>query len=246
MESMQYMQSVDKKDLEDLAGKLSYIFNNISLLEQSLMHRSFINEHSHGERARGRENNERLEFLGDAILSASISHILIERFPDMDEGNLSKFRARLVNETTLSKLAMDIDLGKYLLLGKGEELTGGREKPSILSDTYEAIIAAVYLDGGFSDAFSLVSRQFCQIIEDVSITELARDYKTELQEQTHCLFKSVPKYYLISETGPEHNKVFEVEVSINAERFEKGQGKTKKEAEQKAAMKTLERLKKQF
>ncbi|HKZ46191.1 MAG TPA: ribonuclease III, partial [Thermodesulfobacteriota bacterium] len=211
----------------------------MSILEQALVHRSFLNE----KVDQNIQNNERLEFLGDAVLSTAISHLLIEKFPDADEGRLSKFRARLVNESTLAKLAMAIELGRFLLLGKGEELTGGRGKPSILSDAYEAVIAAVYLDGGFERAFSLVSSQFSMLIEDVSVAEISRDYKTELQEQSQELFKVAPVYQLISETGPEHNKIFEVEVLIKGERFGKGQGKAKKEAEQQAAMETLERLK---
>ncbi|MBI5327668.1 MAG: ribonuclease III [Deltaproteobacteria bacterium] len=233
------MQAANKMDLEELALKLSYTFNNLNILEQALIHRSFLNEKSD----QNRKNNERLEFMGDAVLSAAISHLLINKFPDADEGILSKFRARLVNENTLAKLAMDIELGKYLLLGKGEYLTGGREKPSILSDAYEAVIAAVYLDGGFEKAFSLVSRQFSVIMEDVSMAESSRDYKTELQEQTQELFKVAPIYELISEKGPEHNKIFEVEVLIKGERFGKGHGKAKKEAEQRAAMETLRILK---
>lgn len=233
------MQLTDKTGLEDLCSRLSYAFRDIHILEKALIHRSFLNERPE----LGIENNERMEFLGDAVLSTAISHLLLKRFPDADEGRLSKFRARLVNENTLAELAMAIELGKFLLLGKGEELTGGREKPSILSDAYEAVIAAVYLDGGFEKAFSLVSMQFSTLLEEVSITDVSRDYKTELQEQSQELFKIAPIYKLVSETGPEHNKIFEVEVLIKGERFGKGQGKAKKEAEQQAAMETLERLK---
>lgn len=233
------MHFADKKELEELASRLSYKFNDISFLEQALMHRSFINEKSDHDI----KNNERLEFLGDAVLSAVISHLLSRRFPDADEGTLSKFRAKLVNENTLAKLAADIELGKYLLLGKGEELTGGREKPSILSDAYEAVIAAVYLDGGFDKAFSAISGQFSVIMEDVSMEEVAMDYKTELQKQSQELFKVAPTYELISETGPEHNKIFEIEVLVKGERFGKGYGKAKKEAEQRAAMEALGKLK---
>src|SRR3990172_4101531 len=233
------MQLTDKRELEDLAARLSYKFNDMSILEQALVHRSFLNE----KMDQNIKNNERLEFLGDAVLSTAISHLLIEKFPDADEGRLSKFRARLVNESTLAKLAMAIELGRFLLLGKGEELTGGRGKPSILSDAYEAVIAAVYLDGGFESAFSLVAGQFSFLIQDVSVADASMDYKTELQEQTQEIFKAAPGYRLISETGPEHNKVFEVEVLINGERFGRGQGKAKKEAEQRAAMEGLEKIK---
>lgn len=233
------MQLSDKKELERLASKLSYTFNDIDILLHSVVHRSFLNERGD----QNIENNERLEFLGDAVLSTVVSHLLIKRFPDADEGMLSKFRAKLVNENTLAKLAMDIELGSHLLLGKGEELTGGRGKPSILSDAYEAVIAAVYLDGGFEAAFSLVSRQFYILMQEISVTEASKDYKTELQEQTQEMFKVAPGYRLISETGPEHNKVFEVEVLINGERFGRGHGKAKKEAEQQAAMEGLEKIK---
>lgn len=233
------MQLSDKKELERLASRLSYTFNDIDILLHSVVHRSFLNERGD----QNIENNERLEFLGDAVLSTVVSHLLIKRFPDADEGMLSKFRAKLVNENTLAKLAMDIELGRHLLLGKGEELTGGRGKPSILSDAYEAVIAAVYLDGGFEAAFSLVSRQFYILMQEISVTEASKDYKTELQEQTQEMFKVAPGYRLISETGPEHNKVFEVEVLINGERFGRGQGKAKKEAEQQAAMEGLDKIK---
>lgn len=235
----QVMQLADKKGLKDLAARLSYSFNDIGLLEQALVHRSFLNERPEQDI----KNNERLEFLGDAVLSVVISHLLVERFSEADEGKLSKFRARLVNENTLARLATDMELGRFLLLGKGEEITGGREKPSILSDAYEAVIAAVYLDGGFDAAFPLVSRQFSNLIDEVSATEIFSDYKTELQELTQEIFKAAPTYGLITETGPEHNKIFEVEVLIKGERFGKGRGKAKKEAEQRAAMKTLEMLK---
>ncbi|MBI3754182.1 MAG: ribonuclease III [Deltaproteobacteria bacterium] len=232
------MQLADKKELEGLAARLSCAFNDIRILEQALIHRSFINEKT----AQDVESNERFEFLGDAILSTVISHLLLEKFPDADEGRLSKFRARLVNESILAQLARDIELGKYILLGKGEELTGGRDKASILADAYEAVIAAVYLDGGFAKAFSLVAGQFSSLIQEVSVAEIARDYKTELQEETQELFKISPKYQLISDIGPEHDKIFEVEVLIYDKVFGKGRGKSKKEAEQKAAMEAMERL----
>lgn len=233
------MQLIDKEKLEGFAERLSYRFTDINILAQALIHRSFINEKT----AQDVKSNERFEFLGDAILSAVISRILLEKFPDADEGRLSKFRARLVNESTLARLAADIELGRFLLLGKGEEITGGREKPSILSDAYEAVIAAVYLDGGFEAAFSLISRQFSNLTDEVSVTDISRDYKTELQEEAQEIFKTSPRYRLISDAGPEHDKIFEAEVLIGDEVFGSGRGKSKKEAEQMAAMAALERLK---
>jgi len=232
------MKDNKSSELKVLIKGINYKFNDLDLLYNALVHRSYINE----KKASGLKSNERMEFLGDSILSAVISHLIITRFPDMDEGELSKLRSKLVNEATLSFAAKKINLGKYILLGRGEEITCGMEKPSILADAYEAVIAAVYLDGGFENAFSFVVRQFSTLIDEISQVEIARDYKTELQEKTQELFKVAPKYRLISETGPEHDKIFEVEVFINDEILGKGQGKSKKEAEQSAAMEALGRL----
>lgn len=225
-----------KKELKGLMERLSYTFQDIGLLQQALVHRSYVNERP----GLGLESNERLEFLGDAVLSTVVSHLLTQEFPDADEGELSRLRAGLVNEAILASHARRLDLGRFISLGKGEELTGGRDKSSILADTYEAVIGAVYLDGGFEGAYHLISSHFSHILKEP--WNKGRDYKTELQEYTQESFKELPRYILIGEKGPEHNKVFEVEVLIKGEVFGKGKGRSKKEAEQKAAQEALGRL----
>ncbi len=153
----------------------------------------------------------------------------------MDEGGLSKLRARLVNESTLSSIAKELDIGQHILLGRGEEITGGREKPSILADAYEAIIAAIYLDSGFNKVFKFVASRFEKLLEEFPASEISRDYKTEFQEYAQDIYKTSPKYCLVKERGPEHDKIFEVRVLIKGEDFGKGIGRSKKEAEQDAA-----------
>lgn len=226
-----------RKGLKGLMERLSYTFQDIGLLQQALVHRSYINERP----GLGLESNERLEFLGDAVLSVVVSHLLTQGFPDADEGELSRLRAGLVNEAILANLARRLDVGRFISLGKGEELTGGRDKPSILADTYEAMIGAVYLDGGFEGAFHLISSHYSYILKES--WKKGRDYKTEFQEYTQESFKELPWYILIGEKGPEHNKVFEVEVLIKGQVFGRGKGRSKKEAEQKAAQEALRRLK---
>lgn len=225
--------------IKNLEHKLKLKFKSISLLQNALVHRSYINE----RQGTGLKSNERMEFLGDAVLSAVVSHLLITRFPEMDEGGLSKLRARLVNESTLSSIARELDIGQHILLGRGEEITGGREKPSILADAYEAIIAAIYLDSGFNKAFKFVASRFEKLLEEFPASEISRDYKTEFQEYIQDIFKTSPKYCLVKESGPEHDKIFEVKVLIKGEDFGKGIGRSKKEAEQNAAKNAMERLK---
>lgn len=225
--------------LKALSERLKYKFKDINLLQNALIHRSYVNEKGRI----GLESNERMEFLGDSILSATVSHLLINRFPDKDEGDLSKLRARLVNESTLSGIASELSLGQYIMLGRGEDTTGGREKASILADTYEAVIAAIYLDRGFNRAFKFIASQFERLLEEFPFSEISKDYKTEFQEYAQDIFKTSPRYCLVKESGPEHNKAFEVNVIIKNEIFGSGKGRSKKEAEQEAAKAGLERLK---
>ncbi len=225
------MKHDDTSEFKAFSQILKHKFKDINILQNALIHRSYANE----RQGRGIESNERMEFLGDAVLSAVVSHMLITKFPDMDEGGLSKLRARLVNESTLSNIARELSIGQYILIGRGEEITGGREKPSILADAYEAVIAAIYLDSGFNKTFKFVASRFEKLLDEFPASEISRDYKTEFQEYVQDIFKTSPKYCLVKESGPEHDKIFEVKVLIKGEDFGKGIGRSKKEAEQNAA-----------
>jgi ribonuclease III len=186
-------------------------------------------------------HNERLEFLGDAVLNLTLSDLLLKKYPDFPEGRLSKIRAGLVNERKLADLALQLSLGVFLRIGKGEEMTGGREKPSILANTLEALLGAIYLDGGFKAASIFVDRLFnSELRDDHDLS--SRDYKTLLQEYCQGKMKKVPGYRLFREEGPDHKKVFFVEVTIQDQVISKGQGRTKKEAQQKAAEQALQKL----
>jgi ribonuclease III len=221
-------------DLDALQNSLSYLFSDISLLRQAMTHRSFVNEHSAAEW----KHNERLEFLGDAVLNLSLSTMLLIQYPNLPEGHLSKIRAGQVNEKKLASLSVQLGLGAYLLIGKGEERTGGREKPSLLADTFEAVLGAIYLDGGFNAALSFINRLFRSQFEDSSHFS-TQDYKTLLQEYCQGRLKTTPDYRVFREEGPDHKKIFFVEVIIQGQVISIGKGKTKKEAQQKAAEKAL-------
>jgi ribonuclease-3 len=226
-------------DLESLQNSIAYFFNNISILRQAVTHRSFANEHPGSDTI----HNERLEFLGDAVLNLSLSTMLLDQYPDLPEGHLSKIRASQVNEKKLASLSSQLGLGAYLLIGKGEERTGGREKPSLLADTFEAVLGAIYLDGGFNAAFSFIDRLFRSQFKD-SNDFPTQDYKTLLQEYCQGILKTVPDYKVFREEGPDHKKIFFVEVIIQGKIISIGKGKTKKEAQQKAAEKALVQLEK--
>ena len=220
---------------------LKYRFTDDNLLEEALTHKSYVNE----RRESGRTHNERLEFLGDAVLSLIISDYLARQYPELSEGALSKLKAKLVSETPLANAARRLDLGRYLRLGRGEERSKGRGKTSLLADALEAVIAAVYLDGGFQ-----ASRDFTV---DVLADELQRldafqeqpggdDYKTRLQEWCQKRYELLPQYLVVGETGPDHEKLFEVEVRVNQRVIGVGRGNSKKEAEQQAAQRALEQI----
>lgn len=213
--------------LEVLEKKLNYQFQDISLLRTALQHRSYVNEKSH----LGLQDNERLEYLGDAVLNLVIGDLLMQQFPDVNEGDLSRMRATLVNENQLAVVARNLDIQPHLLLGKGEVHTNGREKQSILGDTVEAIIAAVYLDGGFQKGFEFVSFLFSNILTQVS----NNDYKSKLQEYVQGVYKETPVYSVIQEAGPDHKKFFKVELVVGNIVTSHGSGKSKKIAEQDAA-----------
>ena len=217
---------------------LRYRFRNAALLDTALTHRSYVNENP----MEACQDNERLEFLGDAVLELCISDMLMKQFPDYKEGQLSQLRASIVNEQPLAEMAKSFHLGDYLLLGKGEEISGGRSKPSLLANTLEALVAAIYLDGGFEETAAMIGRLFAPLIGEGYRTY--RDYKTTVQQITQHAFKETPRYTLISEQGPDHDKTFEVQISIADRIMTTGTGKNKKEAEQRAAEKAIQLLEK--
>ena len=220
-----------KRKLDDLSRKLGHTFNDPELLLQAFRHSSYVNEQLDIKQT----DNERLEFLGDAVLDLVISDLLMKSFQDAEEGDLSKYRAMVVHETALYHVALTLGLGDYLLLGKGEEQTKGREKPSILADTMEALLGAIYLDAGFDRVFEVINRLFLPLLEKVDKKEMLHDYKSLLQEFTQQTYKTLPRYHLIEESGPAHDKTFKIVLTINEEILAEGKGKSKKEAEQKVA-----------
>lgn len=223
-----------REQLSKLELALSYCFNQRELLNQALTHKSFT--HGRGSCA---QHNERMEFLGDAVLGLVISDYCFTKFADRPEGDLSKLRASLVNEGNLARIGRRLELGNYLLLGRGEELTGGREKPSLLADTLEAVIAAIYLDSSLGNVYQAIVRCFQEELETV-LSDAHTDYKSELQEYTQEQFGCVPLYTVVREYGPDHEKVFEVELAIRCHLQGRGVGKSKKEAEQAAARQVMD------
>lgn len=227
-------QPIDGKHLE---AALGYRFNDPERLTRALCHSSYVNEQNQN----GLASNERLEFLGDAVLNLAISHLLMQRFPDLTEGELSRTRAHLVNETRLAAIAREICIGPHLLLGKGEALTDGRNKNSILADAIEAVIAAIYLDGGFDAAFAFIENQFAERLRTAARRRDEADYKSKLQERVQSVYHDVPRYQVIGSNGPDHDKTFRVRVSVAGITAE-GDGKSKKSAEQEAARACLDLL----
>jgi len=228
-------------DHSELQHKLMHEFKNTDLLDESLRHSSFVNEQADTNI----QDNERFEFLGDAVLNLVVGHILMQRYPELKEGDLSRMRANLVNESQLASIAREIDLGSYIQLGKGEIHSKGWDKNSILADTFEAVIAAVYLDGGFDAVFKIIDIHFSVWINFVTMPTANHDYKSQLQELVQMAYKSMPIYRVVHESGPDHDKIFRVRLKVGEIRTE-GTGKSKKVAEQDAARKGLEILKSDF
>jgi ribonuclease-3 len=224
------------RTLTDLQQNISYTFKEPQLLERALTHKSFANEN------RVPYHNERMEFLGDAVLSLIVSEHLVKTCPDSTEGDLSRLRAAVVSEPALAVIGRTLELGAYLLLGKGEEQTGGRDKDSLLADALEALIAALYLDAGKDAAEAFILRFFEGVINRTCTARTSLDYKTALQERCQEHLKQLPEYRVVSETGPDHQKQFDVELLVKGQAYGRGTGKSKKEAEQKAAKEALERL----
>ena len=222
------------QELACLQKQIGYTFRDISLLNKSLTHKSYVNENS-----QPLKDNERFEFLGDSVLDLIVSGYMIKAFPDFSEGTLSKIRAAVVNESCLTELARQIDLGKYLLLGKGEESSGGREKNSLLANAYEALAGAVYFDSDLETALNIYLPVLEKEIAKYAETARFRDHKSELQEYTQTHFNGIPNYKIVNEKGPAHAKEFEVVVLVQEIIRGRGNGKSKKEAEQAAAQSAL-------
>ena len=222
-------------DYPGLQKSLRYHFKENSLLEEALRHSSFVNEQNDG----GLRDNERLEYLGDAVLNLVIGDLLMRAYPQMREGDLSRIRANLVNEIQLAHIARNIGLGGHLKLGKGEIQTGGQDKNSILANAVEAVIAAVYLDGGFTAAFGMIETHFADLIEEAPDVTTGQDFKSRLQESVQGKIQELPRYRVVDAKGPDHDKTFYVEM-VAGDLKTQGVGKSKKLAEQDAARQALE------
>ncbi|WP_339063388.1 ribonuclease III [Tepidibacillus marianensis] len=221
-------------DFSLLQNKLDIQFHNINLLKQAFTHSSFVNEHRH----RHFKDNERLEFLGDAVLELTVSDYLYNMFPNMKEGQMTKLRAAIVCEPSLVEFAESLDFGAYILLGKGEEITGGRQRPALLADVFESLIGALYLDQGIEPVRIFLKQYVFPKIEQGDFFQI-HDYKSQLQEYVQHQNLGNISYEIISETGPAHDREFQSAVKIEGKLYGYGVGKSKKEAEQRAANQTL-------
>ncbi len=225
------INSERKKELKELLKKTRINFHNFDLLNISLSHKSFLNETQINDK-----NNEKLEFLGDSVLGLVISEYLYKTYRDLNEGDLARIKSHVVSEDALSKIAREIELSRYILIGKGEEQTGGRYKKTILADTFEALIGSYYLDSNnIVKVRQFIMNFFIKEIELVLQNKHEKDYKTLLQEYVQKNYKVCPIYRLIQESGPEHDKSFSMEVELNKKIIGRGEGKSKKDAEKEAA-----------
>jgi len=227
-----------RKELRKLEETLHVRFRRLQFLEEALSHSSFVNEMPEP----GHSHNEKLEFLGDAVLELVISHELFGNYPAYYEGELTKLRAAVVSKPTLARIAKNMRIGAYIRLGKGEELGGGRKRNSLLADALEAIIGSVYLDRGLKAAREFVIRHFSEEIERLDHDRHKMDFKSILQEITQSKFQSLPRYTVVSEDGPPHDRIYEVLLRINDESYGTGRGRNKKEAQQDAARRALKKL----
>jgi ribonuclease III len=225
---MDLMDTTEEDRLSRIEEKLGYRFRNRELLEEALTHRTYVNE------AGGGKDNQRLEFFGDSVLDFLLSDMLLVQFPESREGELTRIRSALVDEVSLAQIAAGLDLGSCLRLGRGEEKGGGRQKRSLLADAFEALLAALYLDGGVEPARRVVSEQFTPLFTSRQLLS-GRDAKTELQELARLARGELPRYELKQVSGPDHDKRFTVEIYLGLQLMGEGVGKTKKEAEQDAA-----------
>lgn len=228
-------------ELAKLQEYLGYEFQNVLLLNKALTHKSYVNE-----KTEAIKNNERFEFLGDSVLDVIVSHFMVKKFQDFSEGLLSKIRAAVVNEACLANLAREVHLGDYLLLGRGEDLSGGRNKNSILANAFEAVAGAIYFDSSMEKAYEVLLPKLEKEILQYAETSHFRDFKSELQQFTQTTLNCIPYYKVVKETGPDHEKHFEVVVKTNGEERGRGEGRSKKEAEQAAAHDALRNMNPDF
>ncbi|BEP29406.1 ribonuclease III [Helicovermis profundi] len=223
---------------EKLQKNIGYVFTNISFLDEALTHSSYSNE----RRNNLTHNNERLEFLGDSVLSIVISDYLFNNYKDLPEGELTKIRSKIVCESTLGECSRKLELGKFMFFGKGEEMTGGRERTSILADAFEALIASIYLDGGIEESRKFILYQMRSKINDSVEGKVFLDYKTHLQEVIQVNSANHISYEIFKEEGPDHCKIFHTHVKLNENVVGIGKGRSKKESEQEAAKMALEKV----
>lgn len=224
-----------KRVISELEKRLGYQFKDTNLIIEALTHKSFKKSY----------NNERLEFLGDAVLDLIIGEYLFKKFKDSNEGELSKLRASLVNEEGFAKLAKQIDLGECIFISLAEENNSGRQKPSLISNAFEAVMGAIYLESGLYAVRDIVLELIERTYPKIELDVIFKDYKTTLQELTQSEFATTPKYTMVGSSGPDHKKEFEIEVSINENTLAIAKGKSKKSAQQEAAKKALKILKKE-
>lgn len=229
---------MDIQQMQEFENKIQYTFVNKEILFLAFMHSSFANEQKKGNH----ENNERLEFLGDAVLDMVVSEYMYRMYPQMPEGELTKLRASVVCEGSLAKLARQLEFGKYLFLGKGEETTGGRNRDSILADTFEAVIGAICIDGGMESVKKYILSFMEKEIQQTKDSFKMKDCKTHLQEVIQKTSRYPVKYVIVSETGPDHSKSFVAEVHHINRVLGRGEGKSKKEAEQASAQNALKKM----
>ncbi|MFS0613216.1 ribonuclease III [Lederbergia ruris] len=227
----------DNQKLKDFQVRMGIQFQNETLLKQALTHSSYVNEH----RKKSYEDNERLEFLGDAVLELAISQYLYKKFPTISEGELTKLRASIVCEPALVEFANELGFGEVVLLGKGEEMTGGRARPALLADAFEAVIGALYLDQGLDKVIALLEKVVYPRV-DAGAFSHAMDFKSQLQEVVQKDGASTLSYQILQEEGPAHNRIFVSQVSLEGAILGKGKGRSKKEAEQHAAQMALDHL----
>jgi len=224
---------------EELSKKLGIKFNDISLLERALTHRSFLNENKSVDKS-----NERLEFLGDAVLELIVSDYLFRKYPNRPEGELTSFRSALVRTESLAEASRELDFGKYLRLAKGEEESGGRDKDYILANTFEAILGAIYIDQNYQECKNLVTKILISKIEHIVENRLDIDGKTKIQEMAQAKFGHTPTYVVLKESGPDHDKKFVVGIRIGKKILGKGKGSSKQRAEEAAAQKAVKSIEK--